>query len=119
MPWLNVRPMDSKIFFLSDWLRGFDSFSATCSRHGISRKTGYKWVQRYKALGFDGLKEQSRRPNHIPNRIPFAISQALIALRKQHPHWGLRSFCRYWPAGIRTGSCPARQRFITSCDRQA
>ena len=88
MPWLHVRPMDAKVLFLSDWLRGSDTFSNICLRHGISRKTGYKWVQRYKSLGFDGLQERSRRPHNCPNRIPFAISQTLIALRKQHPHWG-------------------------------
>ena len=88
MPWLHVRPMDSKILFLSDWLRGLDTFSNTCRRHGISRKTGYKWVHRYKTLGLDGLQEQSRRPKHSPSRIPYTVRQALIALRKEHPHWG-------------------------------
>lgn len=88
MPWLNVKPMDSKILFLSDWLRGWDTVSATCIRHEISRKTGYKWIQRYKALGIDGLQERSRRPKYNPNRIPFTLSQEFIALRKQYPHWG-------------------------------
>jgi transposase InsO family protein len=82
--------MDAKILFLSDWLRGQDSFTQICFRYGISRKTGYKWVKRYQALGLAGLQEQSRRPRHNPHRIPFAIRQALIALRKEHAGWGAK-----------------------------
>ena len=88
MPWLTVRPMDAKILFLGDWLRGFESFSALCRRHAISRKTGYKWVQRYRAHGPDGLQDRSRRPHHNPHGIAFAVKQSLIGLRKQHPGWG-------------------------------
>ena len=62
MPWLTVRPMDAKILFLSDWLRGELNFTQLCQRHVISRKTGYKWVKRYQAQGLDGLQERSRRP---------------------------------------------------------
>ena len=90
MPWLTVRPMDAKILFLSDWLRGEQNFTQLCQRHGISRKTGYKWVQRYQAKGLDGLQERSRRPHRSPYRTPFAIRQALIALRNDHPRWGAR-----------------------------
>lgn len=88
MPWLTVRPMDAKVLFLSDWLRGLENFSALCCRHGISRKTGYKWVRRYQSCGIDGLQDRSRQPRDNPNRIPFVIKQRVIALRKQHPDWG-------------------------------
>ncbi|MDJ0884046.1 MAG: IS481 family transposase [Desulfobacterales bacterium] len=88
MPWLTVRPMDAKILFLGDWLRGFESFSALCRRHGISRKTGYKWVQRYRAQGPDGLQDRSRRPHHNPQAIAFTVKQSIIDLRKRHPGWG-------------------------------
>lgn len=88
MPWANVKPMDAKIFFLSDWLRGLDTFSGICRHHGISRKTGYKWIRRYQKLGVEGLHDRSRRPYGNPNRVPFTIRQALIELRKQHRYWG-------------------------------
>ncbi len=88
MPWLTVRPMDAKILFLGDWLRGFESFSSLCRRHGISRKTGYKWVQRYRAQGPDGLPDRSRRPHHNPQAIAFVVKQSIIDLRKRHPGWG-------------------------------
>ena len=90
MPWLTVRPMDAKILFLSDWLRGELNFTQLCQRHVISRKTGYKWVKRYQAQGLDGLQERSRRPYDSPYRTPFVVRQALIALRKEHPRWGAK-----------------------------
>ena len=88
MPWLKVDPMDAKIMFLADWLRAAEPFCALCQRHGISRKTGYKWVRRYRLFGQQGLQDRSRRPLHCPNRIPFTVQKAIIALRKRHRHWG-------------------------------
>lgn len=88
MPWLKVDPMDAKILFLGDWLRGGDTFTGLCRRHGISRKTGYKWLRRYKEMGLDGLKERSCRPQHFPNRIAFTIRKEIIALRRRYPNWG-------------------------------
>jgi transposase InsO family protein len=88
MPWFKVDPMDAKVLFLSDWLRGGDTFTALCQRHGISRKTGYKWVRRYRELGLDGLKDRSRKPLHFPNRIAYTIRKEIVALRRQYPHWG-------------------------------
>jgi putative transposase len=51
MPWTEVRPMDQKLLFLADYLRGGYSFTALCALYGISRKTGYKWVKRYQQHG--------------------------------------------------------------------
>jgi hypothetical protein len=64
-----------------------DSFAALCARFGISRKTGYKWLKRYRAQGTDGLKELSRRPKSSPRRTPDAIVNAVWALRHAHPAW--------------------------------
>jgi len=43
-------------------------FSVTelSERHGVSRKTAYKWIGRYKAEGPDGLLDRSRRPQYCP-----------------------------------------------------
>lgn len=81
MPWKDVRPMDEKLLFLADHLRGVGNFSQLCERYGISRKTGYKWVERYREEGMAGLAERSRRPHHRPVAIPYAIRQAILELR--------------------------------------
>ena len=57
--------------------------TATCGRIGISRKTFYKYVARYQALGVDGFFPDSRRPRSSPARLPAALEDVLIAIRKQ------------------------------------
>ncbi len=36
--------------------------TALCEEFGISRKTGYKWLERYRERGVAGLEERSRAP---------------------------------------------------------
>lgn len=81
MPWKDVRPMDEKLLFLADYLRGIGTFSLLCDRYGISRKTGYKWVERYREEGLDGLSERSRKPHRTSQEIPLAIRQVILELR--------------------------------------
>ncbi|USA43522.1 integrase core domain-containing protein [Spongiibacter taiwanensis] len=82
MPWRDVKPMDERVLFISDYLRGGRRyFAELCRCYGISRKTGYKWVERYQASGIEGLQERSRRPLHHPAAIPYAIEQAVVASR--------------------------------------
>lgn len=83
MPWKEVKPMDEKILFIADHLREAISFSQLCERYGISRKTGYKWVERYQTEGIDGLEDRSRKPHTLPGEIPYAIRKAVIELRCQ------------------------------------
>ncbi|WP_417536488.1 helix-turn-helix domain-containing protein [Methylophaga sp.] len=82
MPWRDVKPMEERILFIADYLRGAGgNFSELCRRYQISRKTGYKWLQRYQAKGLDGMAEQSRRPFSHPQTIPYAIKQAILDIR--------------------------------------
>lgn len=92
MPWLEVRPMDAKILFISDWIRmrAHTGFSELCEKHGISRKTGYKWVGRYEEAGIEGLQDRSRRPDRSPNKVSYTIQKEIIAVRKKHKRWGSR-----------------------------
>ena len=59
------------------------AFSELCRRFGISRKTGYKWLKRYKTGGKDALGDQSRRPRRSPRQVPPAVAQRVIALRRE------------------------------------
>ena len=85
MPWKDVKPMDEKILFIADHLRELGSFSQLCERYGISRKTGYKWVERYHSAGIEGLQERSRRPHTVAGEIPYTIRKAIMELRRQGP----------------------------------
>jgi transposase-like protein len=63
MPWEQSLPMDQKTQFVSEYLHDTISFTELCDRYGISRKTGYKWIDRYLAEGPAGLKDRSQRPH--------------------------------------------------------
>lgn len=81
MPWKEVKPMDEKVLFIADYLRKVGPFSQLCERYGVSRKTGYKWVERYDDGGTPGLEERSRRPLSASTQTPYAIRQAILELR--------------------------------------
>jgi len=61
-----------------------------CRRFGISRKTAYKWLARYRSEGAGALEDQSRRPHRSPRRLEAPMQQRVIDLRRQHPAWGGR-----------------------------
>ena len=54
--------MDERVLFVADYVRELYSCSELCTRFGVSRKTGYKWVERYRREGVEGLAERRRRP---------------------------------------------------------
>ena len=90
MPWSETTPMDQKTQFIADYLRQSLSMSELCDLYGISRKTGYKLVERYLKHGPSGLEERSRKPSSSPNHTPEHIVEAIIALRQRHPSWGAK-----------------------------
>lgn len=61
-----------------------------CQRFGISRPTGYLWLERYRRDGMAGLEERPRTPQHSPTRTPPAVETAVLAVREAHPTWGGR-----------------------------
>ncbi len=58
----------------------------TCLFYGISRKTYYKWWNRYLASGGDpaSLQDRSRRPKTHPQAASPKVVQAVIRLRKRY-----------------------------------
>ena len=51
MGWKGVTVMDQRIRFISEYLTNYFSLKELCQQFEISRKTGYKWIGRYKTLG--------------------------------------------------------------------
>lgn len=61
------------------------NFSSLCREFGISRKTGYKWLARYKESGL--LSDKSRCPKTIANRTSADIEQKILSVRADNPGW--------------------------------
>ncbi len=64
--------------------------SELCAAFAISRKTGYKWLQRYGREGPAGLEDRSRARHRHGRRMAPEIAEAILALRRARPHWGPR-----------------------------
>jgi len=70
--------MGQRTQFIADHLRDTHSVTELCERYGVSRKTGYKWIDRYLRLGPAGLEERSRRPQRAPNQTADEIVAAIL-----------------------------------------
>lgn len=80
--------MEERFKFILEHQRAEESFAELCRRYDISRKTGYKWVERYRAEGLDGLRDQSRAADYHPNEVLKEVADGVLEIRRRHPHWG-------------------------------
>jgi transposase InsO family protein len=90
MPWGAICAVDSKLQFIAEYLKHEESVAELCRWFGISRKTGYKLINRYEQAGLDGIHELSRRPHRSPHAISDDIAGLLVEERTAHPRWGPR-----------------------------
>lgn len=90
MPWNEVSLMEERVRFVSLAESGKQSFASLCREYGVSRKTGYKWLERKRAFGLAGLKELSRKPRRNRRSINEDIVKLILKLKRRHPHWGAK-----------------------------
>jgi transposase InsO family protein len=61
-----------------------------CREFGVSRKTGYKILNRYRDHGPPGLLDSSRAPGVVPHATPEAIVKLILELKHAKPSWGAK-----------------------------
>lgn len=81
--------MDERMRFVIR-LNDGESMAALCREFGISRKTGYKIYERYQECGMEGLSDRTRRPFRYANQLPEQVEAAIVAAKREKPHWGAR-----------------------------
>ncbi len=87
MPWKDAKTVEqTREEFVRQAMTHSMTFAALCRSYGISRPTGYKWLQRYQEG--QTLSDQSRRPFHTPNRIAPEMEEKIITFRQCHPAIG-------------------------------
>jgi putative transposase len=118
MPWRETCVMDERTAFIVDWKRGALPMTVLCEAHGISRKTGYKWRDRYLAGGWDGLVDASRARHELGHAMEPEIAASVIDLRLRHPLFGPRKLKAVlerehpdmrWPAASTIGDLLRRE----------
>src|SRR5215831_20814398 len=115
---LGARAVDKRMRFVAAVEAGEETVTALCWRFGFSRKTGYKWLKRYRLEGIEGLSERSRAPCAHPQAVGAAIAERCLAVRRAHPTWGpvkVRSWLErndpeaVWPAASTIGELSDRE----------
>lgn len=102
MPWKESSRMSSRLEFVMLASAPDVNMQALCQSFGVSRKTGYKWLDLYCKHGEAGLEERSRRPHSSPKRCNDELEAAVLALHAKYPCWGARKLKALLPSQIGT-----------------
>src|SRR5262252_5269453 len=88
MAWRGTDKMDERFRFVAAYLEGDDTMSGLCEAYGIARKTGYKWIARYREQGAAGLNDRSRAPHFHGRTTDVELVERIVAEKEAHPLWG-------------------------------
>src|ERR1039458_1105576 len=88
MPWKDDGPMEQRVELIREWKDG-ESIVSLAESYGVTRKTIYKWMDRYAAEGAAGLEDRSRAPHTNPQRLSEETVAQIIEAR-QRWGWGPR-----------------------------
>src|SRR5689334_12847563 len=101
MPWQERSSVDLRVQFAGEWQKDEIPFAELCRRYGISRKTGYKWVERYFDAGPGAIEARTSRPHSNARAIEDDVVHAILVLKKHRPFWGpkklLLDLAKYYP----------------------
>ncbi len=126
MPWDEATRMEQRERFIGDLDSCLYSMTELCERYGVSRKTGYKWAERYAKGGVSDLKDRSRAPKSCLSRTSQEICDKLLELRRSHPTWGPRKLLAWlvkrdagvsWPAASTVGGILKRHGLVKGRSR--
>ena len=118
MPWRETHVMDERMSFIVDWRREELNVAALCRQYGVSRKTGYKWIERYEASGIEGLKDRSSAAHRHPNEVGASVAEAVIGVRAAHPSWGPKKIKAWLSAKRPQTTWPAQSTIAELLDRR-
>src|SRR5215813_8539362 len=83
MPWKEVTAVNERIEFVVR-LKAGERMTDLCREFGISRKTGYKFEERYDEHGPKGLYDVSRRPKRLARQMSAGIQRAILELKREN-----------------------------------
>lgn len=117
MPWKESVIVDERMKFIGRLLEG-EKMAPLCREFGISRKTGYKFWERYQRIGLQGIGDRTRRPVRYANQLPMQLEREIIRIKREKPSWGapkIREILRRKYPEVKT---PARSTIHCILDRR-
>jgi putative transposase len=88
MPFKETCAVEERLRFVLACAESEASFAELCRSYGVSRVTGYKWLERYRELGVAGLNDLSRAVHHHGNALSEEVVELVLWARGEHPSWG-------------------------------
>jgi len=88
MPWKGQTVEERRKEFVMRAIAKEKAHSALCREYGISRPTGYKWIERHQSG--EPMEDRSHAPNHRPNQTSKATEDKIVRLREKHPAIGAK-----------------------------
>jgi putative transposase len=117
MPWQETDVVDERTEFVLRVIRGVEQFGDVCREYGISRKTGYKWKERFLSEGLPGLGDESRRPKSSPTELSETMVCQIIKLKLAHPGWGARKLHTILARKLSVEELPSESSFKRVLDK--
>ena len=108
MPWNESTAVNERCRFVMSYLEKQLPMSELCADYGITRPTGYKWVNRFEQWGLAGLEDLSRAPHHCPHRMSEEVAQWMLQERCTHPSWGARKIVARFKRRFARATAPSR-----------
>jgi transposase InsO family protein len=117
MAWKSISILGQRWRFVKSALKARKTIIELCQFFKISRKTGYKWIARFRQNGRRGLRDQSRRPRHSPAQIRRVWMERIRYLRRHYDQWGGKKIRATLCGQYRPREVPC-VRTITNCLRR-
>lgn len=116
MPWKVSHHVNERMRFVVR-LEAGERMTDLCREYGISRKTGYKFNDRYKRFGPKGLFDDSRKPIHSPSKTREEIIKLVLMTKKERPTWGASKLREYLQVRHKDLCFPSMLTIHTYLDR--
>ena len=117
MPWKETQLEKIREEFVLRALEPEANVAELCREYGISRKTAYKWLARFKARGVAGLCDLSRRPHSSPIQASGEAVLSVLEQRRAHARWGPRKLRRVLLRGMAPSEVPSERTIARILDR--
>lgn len=88
MPWQVESIVSQRRNLIEQMLLPGANVNALCADYGVSRKTAYKWLKRYKEGGWHSLQDAKKTPTNQPNKTADSVERAVLQTHKEFPYWG-------------------------------
>ena len=119
--------MRERMVFVRTWEAGLFTMKGLCEHFGVSRKTGYKWVNRYRDGDLESLADRSRAPQTCPHKTPAEIEREIVRVKRKHSRWGPKKIIdelkrtqpeKRWPAVSTAGGILDRAGLVRKRKRR-